>query len=243
MALRSPTEDDLRLLDGVLGAGVDAVAVSFVHTADDVATIRRVVGSDGPMVVAKIETGPAVADLDDILHVADGVMVARGDLGVRLPLEDVPHIQKQIIRTGVAHGKPVITATQMLESMITAPTPTRAEVSDVANAVFDGTSAVMLSAETAIGVDPGRGGRRDGPDHAPRRAGLRLPRLGHPAGRAADGRAPRRAHHRAHHLRHHGGRLAGLGRRRPGRDHRLHQLGHHGPHDQPVPPHLSRSSP
>ncbi len=98
--LRSPTEEDLRLLDGVLGAGVDAVAVSFVHTADDVATIRRVVGSDGPMVVAKIETGPAVANLDDILHVADGVMVARGDLGVRLPLEDVPHIQKQIIRTG-----------------------------------------------------------------------------------------------------------------------------------------------
>ena len=154
IVLRSPTDEDLRLLDGVLGAGVDAVAVSFVHTADDVATIRRVVGSDGPMVVAKIETGPAVANLDDILHVADGVMVARGDLGVRLPLEDVPHIQKQIIRTGVAHGKPVITATQMLESMITAPTPTRAEVSDVANAVFDGTSAVMLSAETAIGVDP-----------------------------------------------------------------------------------------
>jgi pyruvate kinase len=154
ITLRAPTEEDLRLLDGVLDAGVDAVAVSFVHTADDLATVRRAIGADGPMIVAKIETGPAVADLDDILHVADGVMVARGDLGVRLPLEDVPHIQKQIIRTGVAHGKPVITATQMLESMITAPTPTRAEVSDVANAVFDGTSAVMLSAETAIGVDP-----------------------------------------------------------------------------------------
>lgn len=154
IALRSPTEEDLRLLDGVLHAEVDAVAVSFVQTADDVATIRRAVGPDGPMVVAKIETGPAVTNLDDILHVADAVMVARGDLGVRLPLEDVPHIQKQIIRTGVAHGKPVITATQMLESMITAPTPTRAEVSDVANAVFDGTSAVMLSGETAIGVDP-----------------------------------------------------------------------------------------
>lgn len=152
--LRSPTDDDLRMLERVLEVGVDAVAVSFVQTADDVAAIRMAVGSDGPMVVAKIETGGAVANLGDIVHVSDGVMVARGDLGVRLPLEDVPHIQKQIIRTGVAYGKPVITATQMLESMITAPTPTRAEVTDVANAVFDGTSAVMLSAETAIGVDP-----------------------------------------------------------------------------------------
>ncbi|MGQ0434689.1 MAG: pyruvate kinase [Microthrixaceae bacterium] len=152
--LRSPTEADLEMLEVVMGVGVDAVAVSFVQTADDVATIRMAVGGDGPMVVAKIETGGAVANLEDIVHVSDGVMVARGDLGVRLPLEDVPHIQKQIIRTGVAYGKPVITATQMLESMITAPTPTRAEVTDVANAVFDGTSAVMLSAETAIGADP-----------------------------------------------------------------------------------------
>ena len=239
VALRSPTEDDLRLLDGVLGAGIDAVAVSFVHDADDVATIRRVVGSDGPMVVAKIETGPAVADLDDILHVADGVMVARGDLGVRLPLEDVPHIQKQIIRTGVAHGKPVITATQMLESMITAPTPTRAEVSDVANAVFDGTSAVMLSAETAIGVDPvavvdamARITSRAERDFDYRGWGTRL-------GEQQLAGLQRRAHHRAHHLRHHRGRLAGLGRRRPGGDHRLHQLGHHGAHDQPLPSHLS----
>jgi len=146
--------DDLRLLEGVLGAGVDAVAVSFVQSADDVAAVRVAVGPDGPMIVAKIETGPAVECLEDILHLADGVMVARGDLGVRLPLEDVPHIQKQIIRSGVAHGKPVITATQMLESMVTAPTPTRAEVTDVANAVFDGTSAVMLSGETAIGDHP-----------------------------------------------------------------------------------------
>ncbi|MGQ0830479.1 MAG: pyruvate kinase [Microthrixaceae bacterium] len=152
--LRSPTDDDLRMLDELMEVGVDAVAVSFVQSADDVATIRRAVGPDGPMVVAKIETGGAVENMGDIVHVSDGVMVARGDLGVRLPLEDVPHIQKQIIRTGVAYGKPVITATQMLESMITAPTPTRAEVTDVANAVFDGTSAVMLSAETAIGVDP-----------------------------------------------------------------------------------------
>jgi pyruvate kinase len=154
VSLRSPTDADLEMVERVLEAGVDAIAVSFVQTADDVATIRRAIGSDGPMVVAKIETGPAVQDLDSILHLADGVMVARGDLGVRLPLEDVPHIQKEIIRTGVAHGKPVITATQMLESMITAPTPTRAEVSDVANAVFDGTSAVMLSGETAIGQHP-----------------------------------------------------------------------------------------
>ncbi len=151
---RSPTEDDLRMLERVLEEGVDAVAVSFVQTADDVATIKQAIGSGGPVVVAKIETGPAVDHLEDILHVADAVMVARGDLGVRLPLEDVPHIQKQIIRRGVTHGKPVITATQMLESMLTAPTPTRAEVSDVANAVFDGTSAVMLSGETAIGQYP-----------------------------------------------------------------------------------------
>jgi pyruvate kinase len=152
--LRSPTEHDLVLLEGMLAAGVDAVAVSFVQSAEDVAAVRVAAGSSGTMIVAKIETGPAVEDLDDILRAADGVMVARGDLGVRLPLEDVPHIQKQIIRTGVSHGKPVITATQMLESMVTAPTPTRAEVTDVANAVFDGTSAMMLSGETAIGVDP-----------------------------------------------------------------------------------------
>jgi pyruvate kinase len=112
------------------------------------------IGKAGPTVVAKIETGQAVAALDDILSTADAVMVARGDLGVRLPLEDVPHIQKQIIRSGVAYGKPVITATQMLESMVTAPVPTRAEVTDVANAVFDGTSSVMLSGETAIGLHP-----------------------------------------------------------------------------------------
>jgi pyruvate kinase len=106
------------------------------------------------MLVAKIETPSAVDDLDAIVQTADGVMVARGDLGVRLPLEDVPHIQKRIIRTGVSWGRPVITATQMLESMVHAPTPTRAEVSDVANAVLDGSSALMLSAETAVGRDP-----------------------------------------------------------------------------------------
>ena len=104
--------------------------------------------------VAKIETASAVEQSDEILAVADAVMVARGDLGIRLPLEDVPHVQKRLVRAAIAAGRPVITATQMLESMVTAAYPTRAEVSDVANAVFDGTDAVMLSAETAVGADP-----------------------------------------------------------------------------------------
>jgi pyruvate kinase len=150
----TPTPQDLVLLDAVTDAGVDAVAISFVRTAQDVATVRKAVGDDGLMLVAKIETPAAVHDLDAIVQEADGVMVARGDLGVRLPLEDVPHTQKRIIRTGVSWGRPVITATQMLESMVHAPTPTRAEVSDVANAVLDGSSALMLSAETAVGRDP-----------------------------------------------------------------------------------------
>src|SRR3954453_20197732 len=149
-----PTPHDLRLLEGVMTEGVDAVAVSFVRSSEDVLAAKRAVGTGGPMVVAKIEMPSAVDDVDGIIQTADGVMVARGDLGVRCRLEDVPHIQKRIIRTGVAWGRPVITATQMLESMVHAPTPTRAEVTDVANAVFDGTSMVMLSGETAIGRDP-----------------------------------------------------------------------------------------
>jgi pyruvate kinase len=152
--LVSPTEADLEMLEHLITAEVDWLAVSFVQSADDVAAIRFAAGHDGPGIIAKIETGPAVIDIDDILATADGVMVARGDLGVRLPMEDVPHTQKRIIRKGVAFGKPVITATQMLESMLTSPVPTRAEVTDVANAVFDGTSAVMLSGETAVGHDP-----------------------------------------------------------------------------------------
>jgi pyruvate kinase len=104
--------------------------------------------------MAKIETRAAVDRLDDLLAVADGVMVARGDLGIDFPIEDVPHLQKRIIRASGARGLPVVTATQMLESMVTAPSPTRAEASDVANAVVDGTDALMLSAETAIGHDP-----------------------------------------------------------------------------------------
>lgn len=152
--VRAPTDEDLVLLAAMVEADVDIVAVSFVTSSADLTEVRKAAGPDGPMLVAKIETAEAVADLDAIIAEADAVMVARGDLGVRLAAEDVPHHQKRIIKRAVAYGRPVITATQMLESMITSPSPTRAEVSDVANAVFDGTSSVMLSAETAIGHDP-----------------------------------------------------------------------------------------
>ncbi len=152
--LTSPTADDLAMLERLLEVGIDYVAVSFVQTAADVQAVQRAGGASGPLVIAKVETQAAVDDLEAIIEMADGVMVARGDLGVRVPLEDVPHIQRRLIQAGVSYGKPVITATQMLESMITAPTPTRAEVTDVANAVSQGTSAVMLSAETAVGRDP-----------------------------------------------------------------------------------------
>jgi pyruvate kinase len=150
----TPTPEDLRRLEVMNAAGVDAAAISFVRHASDIRTVRAAAGDPGLMLVAKIETKTAVEEIEEIIATADGVMVARGDLGVRLPLEEVPHLQKRIIRSSVSFGRPVITATQMLESMIQAPTPTRAEVSDVANAVFDGTSALMLSAETAIGRDP-----------------------------------------------------------------------------------------
>jgi pyruvate kinase len=152
--LRSPTAEDLELLHACTVEGVDMVAVSFVRSAADVRAVREAAGDDPPMIVAKIETREALDDLDAIIATADGLMVARGDLGSHLRLEDVPHVQKRVIRTCCEAGVPVITATQMLESMTYAPTPTRAEVSDVANAVFDGTDAVMLSGETAIGRDP-----------------------------------------------------------------------------------------
>lgn len=150
----TPTPHDLQLLELMTGAGVDAVAISFVRNAEDVQAVRAAMASGGPMVIAKIETPTAVEDITRIIGAADGVMVARGDLGVRCALEDIPHLQKRIIAATVAYGAPVITATQMLESMVHSPTPTRAEVTDVANAVFDGTSALMLSGETAIGRDP-----------------------------------------------------------------------------------------
>ena len=151
--LSTPTDDDLELIEAIRPAGPDFVAVSFVREADDVVRTREAIGG-GPMMVAKIETRAAVGHLDEIIDVADAVMVARGDLALECDLEEVPHLQKRIIRACVERGRPVITATQMLESMVYAPSPTRAEVSDVANAVFDGTDALMLSGETAIGHDP-----------------------------------------------------------------------------------------
>ncbi|HUT33296.1 MAG TPA: pyruvate kinase [Planctomycetota bacterium] len=139
-----------------LKLGVDAVALSFVRRAADVLAVKRLIrrrGGDAP-VVAKIEQPEAVDDLSAILDASDGVMVARGDLGVEMPPERVPVLQKRIIREANRRGKPVTVATQMLESMVRNPRPTRAEASDVANAIFDGTDAVMLSAETSIGRYP-----------------------------------------------------------------------------------------
>ena len=152
----SLTEKDEEDLEFAVKNGADAVAVSFVRTADDVRHVRRrldALNSD-LWIVAKLEKPQAVEHLDSILEVTDGIMVARGDLGVEVPPEKVPAIQKHIIRRAADYRKPVITATQMLESMIENPRPTRAEASDVANAIYDGTDAVMLSAETAAGKYP-----------------------------------------------------------------------------------------
>ena len=148
------TDADRAAVPRALELGADFVAQSFVRSADDVRSLRALLGDDGPPIVAKIETRLAVDDFDAICAVADAVMVARGDLGVELPYEEVPIIQKQLVRRALDAGVPVIVATQMLESMTSSPRPTRAEASDVANAIFDGADAVMLSAETAIGSYP-----------------------------------------------------------------------------------------
>src|SRR3954468_11739758 len=158
VSVPSLTEKDEKDLEFGLKHGVDIVAVSFIRTADDVRLVKRQVrvhNSDA-WVIAKLEKPQAIdpANLEEILDVADGVMVARGDLGVEMPPEKVPIIQKHVIRRAADWRKPVITATQMLESMIENPRPTRAEASDVANAILDGSDAVMLSAETASGKYP-----------------------------------------------------------------------------------------
>jgi pyruvate kinase len=147
------TDKDRSDLAFALDHGVDWIALSFVQRAEDLAEARKLIGGKASL-LAKIEKPAALDRLDAILELADAVMVARGDLGVELPPEAVPPAQKRIVETARKLGKPVVVATQMLESMITAPTPTRAEVSDVATAIYDGADAIMLSAESAAGAWP-----------------------------------------------------------------------------------------
>lgn len=153
LPMSAMTEKDRKDMVFALSKDVDYIALSFVQTAQDVIDARKIIG-DKAAIIVKIEKPSAVDDLDEILEHTDGVMVARGDLGVELPLEMVPVVQRQIIRAARRLGKPVIVATHMLESMIDAPTPTRAEASDVATAIYQGADAVMLSAETAVGRHP-----------------------------------------------------------------------------------------
>ncbi|SMO75471.1 pyruvate kinase [Balnearium lithotrophicum] len=150
------TEKDREDVKFGVEAGVDLIALSFVRKAKDVLELKELLNELGANipVVAKIEKPEAVKNIDEIISVSDGIMVARGDLGVELPIEKVPLIQKQLIRKANESGKPVITATQMLKSMVDLPMPTRAEVTDIANAVLDGTDALMLSEETAVGKYP-----------------------------------------------------------------------------------------
>jgi len=150
------TEKDKKDIEFGAMNKVDFVALSFVRKSEDIEELREILKSAGSdaAIIAKIETAEAVSNLDKIIEVSDGVMVARGDLAIETPAENVPLLQKRIIKKCNAFGKPVITATQMLESMISSPVPTRAEVSDVANAILDGTDAIMLSAESATGKYP-----------------------------------------------------------------------------------------
>jgi pyruvate kinase len=156
LSVPSVTDDDLRCLDWGMARGVDFVALSFVEHADEIRRVRQIMAARDCTchLVAKIERRLALDYIDEIVAAADAVMVARGDLAVETSLEEVPVVQKSIIALCNRQGRPVITATQMLESMIQHPRPTRAEAADVANAVFDGTDALMLSGETAIGAYP-----------------------------------------------------------------------------------------
>lgn len=150
------TARDRECLEFALDAGVDAVSQSFVESAADIEAVRAAAAAFGrvPFIIAKIERSDALAKFDEILRAADGIMVARGDLGVEVPIEEIAHTQKQLIAKANVAAKPVITATQMLESMITSRLPTRAEATDVANAILDGTDCVMLSGESAMGRFP-----------------------------------------------------------------------------------------
>lgn len=153
LKISSLTEKDLKDLQFALSLGVDYVALSFVQLASDIETAKDIIKGKAK-IIAKIEKPSAVEHIEEIIKVSDGIMVARGDLGVEMPVEKVPRIQKNIIKLCRKHSKPVIVATQMLDSMTYAPVPTRAEASDVANAVYDGADAVMLSGETTVGEYP-----------------------------------------------------------------------------------------
>jgi pyruvate kinase len=146
-------QKDLSDLEAALHAGIDWIALSFIQRPEDIAEAKKITRGRAAL-MAKIEKPQAVTRLSEIIEIADALMVARGDLGVEMPLEKVPGVQKQMTRLGRATGKPVVVATQMLESMINAPVPTRAEVSDVATAIFEGADAIMLSAESAAGKYP-----------------------------------------------------------------------------------------
>jgi len=155
--LPAVTEKDIHDIRFGCQQGIEFVAASFVRTADNIITVKNILADAGKtsvQVIAKLENHEGIENFDSILQVADGVMVARGDLGVEIPLSRVPRIQKEMLRKCYLAGKPAVTATQMLESMISNPRPTRAEVSDVANAIYDSTSSVMLSGETAVGLYP-----------------------------------------------------------------------------------------
>ena len=178
-AMSEKDEADLRW---ALRLGADLIALSFVRSPRDVQRARIIMAEEGIRVpiIAKIEKPEAVEHLQEIIDAFDGVMIARGDLGVELPLEAVPIVQKHAIELARRWAKPVIVATQMLESMIANPVPTRAETSDVANAVLDGADAVMLSGETSVGAHPDRGRGDDGADHRIHRGARARP---HPAPR------------------------------------------------------------
>ena len=148
------TDRDREGLTRALDMDVDLIAQSFVRGPDDIVELRGLMGDRVVPIVAKIETKPAIEHIDAILGETDAVMVARGDLGVELPMEQIPLLQKDLLRAARSAGRPVVVATQMLESMIRAPRPTRAEATDVANAVLDGADGIMLSGETAIGEYP-----------------------------------------------------------------------------------------
>jgi pyruvate kinase len=150
----SLTEKDEKDLEFILTKDPDWIAISFVQTEEDVHNLRKLMGKSKAKVMCKIETAVAIDNIDSIIQVSDGIMVARGDLGVEMPIEQLPIIQKQIIKRCNFDATPVVTATHMLSTMTHAPFPTRAEVTDIANAVFDGTDAVMLSNETTIGQYP-----------------------------------------------------------------------------------------